>query len=99
MSIELYKVQKNSIKKRDTGAIIYCRYNLVRLKNSILEKYYLHSSDSNGIIESCDVPWGTENYDDAVKFCDALNDELIRTNKDYELLHEIVYEGSYINEK
>jgi hypothetical protein len=43
MILNLYKVQKNTIIKRETGEVVRCFYNIVRLRNSVLEKYCLTS--------------------------------------------------------
>lgn len=94
----LYKVQKNTIIKRETGEVVRCFYNIVRMKDGGLDKFYIKSRGADGYYITTDIAWSTEKYDDAVRLCDALNDELIRTDRDYEFLDEIVYEGK-LNEK
>lgn len=95
----LYKVQKKTIKKRETGEIVSCCYILVRMNGSVLEKYYIKSRGADGLYFTTDVAWKTEYYDYAIKLCDKLNKQLIETDRDYEFLDEIVYEGENLNEK
>lgn len=99
MSVDLYKVQKNTIKRRETGEIIRCFYVLVRMKDGILDKYYIKSRGADGYYFTTDNAWSTEYYEDAVNLCDRLNKQLIETDRDYEFSDEIVYEGKNLNEK